>query len=294
MPKRQQYHATLQLCLRNPVIEGEDKILLKLMDTVRNGIQHPSRRTPLNNQPALYRKYRTKGFPIKTSGNRKYPAWRSLSPWMKIQLASMCIAEHPHVQMRLRLHDQIREELERDCRDYRAYLGGRLTRILKDRFGDNLHYLFIVEDLERDCITPVRSHVHGMIMLPKVDLYASTDGRTIAANARLIQREGQKRAEFVRSRPILREALQAAIGNRGQRQLLYKGVDQTGNCWTKKSYNPLFNREAISYAFKNVDAAVSMLPDNRIARSKGLATEARRFWNLVRLGEQAVSAWPNS
>lgn len=206
----------------------------------------------------------------------------------------MCIAEHPHVQIRLRLHDAIVEELARDGHDYRSYLRDRLTRVLRERFGEGLLFLFVMEDLDRDHSTLVRAHAHGMVMLPKVDLDGAKDGRTKAANARLIQREGRQRAEFIRARALLKEALQAAIGNRGRRPLHHNGVDQTGNCWTKQSYNPLFNREAISYAFKNVQSPKSTLPINRIARSQGLASEARRFWDLVRIGESAVTRWPNA
>jgi hypothetical protein len=292
MPKRQQFHATMELCFRNPTIALENKILLKLMDTTRRGIAMRSQRVPLSSHPALYTRYRTKGFPIKTDGNRKYPAWRSLSPWMKLQLASLCISAHPHIQIRLRLHDEIVEKLDSDGRDYRSYLRDRLTRILREKFGDGLLFFFVLEDLDRDRTTVVRSHAHGMVMLPKVDFGAETDGRTQAANARLILREGIQKAEFIRARADMKEALQTVIGNRTNRPLIYNGINQAANCWTKQSYNPLFNHEAISYAFKNVDAA-SMLPANRIARSKGLATEARRFWDLVRLGEQAISAWPD-
>ena len=293
MPKRQQFHATTELALRDPRISDEEKILRKLRETVNRSVKNPKLRIRHDVRPALYRKYRNLGFPIKTDGNRKYPAWRSLSPWMKLQLASLCIAEHRHVQVRLRLHDAIVEELERNQRDYRSYLRDRMTRILRERFGDRLLFLFVLEDLDRDRVTAVRTHAHGMVMLPPVNLDTPVDGRTAAARERRITRFGRTAVELAESRSLLKDALQAAVGNRGMHSRYYGGVDQASNVWTAFSYNPRFNFEAISYAFKNVDAAMSGLPANRIVRSKGLATEAHRFWDLVRLGEPAIVSWPS-
>lgn len=294
MPKRQQFHGTIELILRDERIAAEDKILRKLMHTVRRGISNPAMRTPLKARPALYKRYRVQGFPIKTDGNRKYPAWRSLSPWMKLQFSSMCIAEHPHVQVRLRLHDEIASELKVAGRDYRSVLRDRLTRFLRERHGPGLDYFFVLEDLDRDGNTPVRPHAHGMLMIPKLDLFAGSDRRTLHANERLIEKVGLPEAQWLRGRSLVKETLQVIVGNREGRDRVFGALDQTGNVWTKKSYSPLFNKEAISYAFKNVDAAGSKLPLNRVARSKRLIGEAKRFWNLVRLGEAAINQWPLS
>lgn len=293
VPKLQQVRPTLQLSLRDPVIAEEDKILQKLMHTVRAGAANATRRRPLTIQPGLYRKYRTKDFPLKNDRNRKYPAWRSLSPWMKLQLASMCIAEHPHVQIRLRLHEELVDALNAGGKDYRVFLRDRLTSILGNRFGPGTHYLFVLEDLDRDGLGRVRTHAHGMAMLPSVNLTNMKDGRTKAANERLIGKVGLRQAQFVRGRAALREALHMAVGNRGKpaRPRVVNGMDQASNVWTKESYNALFNREAISYAFKNSDSEDSRLPPNRIARSQALVTEARMFWDLVRLGEPAIAHW---
>ena len=292
MPKRQQFHATAMLCARNSVIASEEKILRKLKDAVRGGIVHPRLRMPLTTHPALYTKYRNRGFPIKTDGNRKYPAWRSLSSWMKLQLMSMCIAEHAHVQIRLRLHDEIVEKLAHEGRDYRSYLRDKMTTRLRARFAEDILFFFVLEDMGSDSTSQVRTHAHGMITLPRLDPVLMTDGRNKAAYDRLVAKRGRLEADFIKGRSMLKEVLQDIVGNRDGRPRKFQGIDQTDNVWTRRSYNPLFNYEAISYAFKNVDAAASALPENRIARSKKLVTEAQRFWNLVRLGEQALSAWP--
>lgn len=291
LPKQQQFHATIELALRHPHIAAEYKILRKLRDTVDRAVVIPALRRPLDVHPALYGRYRNTGFPIRTDGNRKYPQWRSLSPWMRLQLENMCIAEHRHVHVRLRLHDAIVERHKNLGRDYRSYLRDRMTRVLQERFGEGLHFLFVLEDLDRDGVTPVRPHAHGVVMLPHVDLDDAVDGRTIAARARQVARHGKEVVEFTEGRKRLREALKFVVGNGGQLPSHHHGVCQSANVWTRTSYNPRFNFEAISYAFKNVDAEASDLPANRIARSRGLVTEARRFWDLVRLGEPAIAAW---
>lgn len=207
---------------------------------------------------------------------------------------SMCIAEHAHVQLRPRLHDEIVEELADRGRDYRSYLRDRLTAKLRTRFSDDMHFLVVLEDMDSDSTSPVRTHAHGMIMLPKVDPDLITDGRRKAAYDRLVAKHGQSQADFIRGRNLLKEVLQEIVGNREGRPRKVRGIDQTDNVWTKRSYNPLFSHEAISYAFKNVDAEASALPANRVARSRKLVTEAKRFWDLVRLGEPAITAWPET
>lgn len=293
MPKRQQFHATSMLCARDAVIADEEKILRKLMNAAREGIKRPGLRVPLNSHPALYTRYRRLSFPIRTDGNRKHRAWRSLSPWMKLQLMSICIAEHPHVQIRLRLHDEIVDKLAHEGKDYRSHLRDRMTKRFRERFADEIQFLFVLEDMDRDSTSHVRTHAHGMVMLPNVDVTAMTDGRTKAAYHRQVAKYGQLEASFVTGRKMLKEVLQEVVGNREGRPRKIRGIDQTDNVWTKRSYNPLFNHEAISYAFKNVDSSTSALPANRIARSKKLVTEGRRFWDLIRLGEPAITAWPN-
>jgi len=154
-----------------------------------------------------------------------------------------------------------------------------------------LHFLFIIEDLDKDGTTRVRPHAHGVISMPHIDLASVGNGRTRRANERMIARLGEEAARFVRGRQAITMALKAATGNTRKRPLVFNGINQSSNIWTKRSYGPLFNKEAISYAYKNVAAPSSGLPENRIAQSQALITEARRLWELIRTGEPAMSLW---
>ncbi|WP_423140660.1 hypothetical protein ACOYW6_07245 [Parablastomonas sp. CN1-191] len=171
----------------------------------------------------------------------------------------------------------------------KVYLRDRLTRSLSE-FPQTPWYLFVMEDLDASGENQVRPHAHGMIEVPRVSLDSITDGRSRKPFERLRDKTDLLTAEIAAGRKHLRKVLRRASGHT-RRANVFNGIDQRPNVWTRESYNPLFNHEAISYAFKNADAPTSALPDNRLATSQALRTEARRLWELVRSGEAAMDQW---
>lgn len=80
--------------------------------------------------PTLYSKYRGTGFPLRNKNRRLLSPWRDLSPSMKLQVATLVLAEGSFIQFTVHLHDDRREELEAQGADLRKYILDRVTRRL--------------------------------------------------------------------------------------------------------------------------------------------------------------------
>lgn len=210
---------------------------------------------------------------------------------MKTQLASLCLGEHLHLQIRLTLHDELRLELIGNGKDLKCYMRDRMTRLLHENFVPAPMFFFVIEDLDTNGITQVRPHAHGTIQLPLVEPKNITDGRTRASYRRIEERFGDNVAKTTIGKRMIKKVLKQATGTTGKRPNEVAGVSQRSNLWSRRSYNPLFNVEAVSYAFKNADSDISGLPNNCLAVSQKLQTEARKFWELIRTGEEAMSQW---
>lgn len=291
MPKRQRVHATIELILRDKQIEYEEKILQKLKFAVRQGI--PSGRSQFKGtaQPALYIRFRGKGFPLKNLDNRKLPQWRSLSHWMKAQIIAMAIGQFEHRQFRVRLHDEVRLREEAKGTDLKVYLRDRITRVLGEGFEEDPWYLIVIEDLDTDGKTLVRPHAHGIVRIRPLPLRNISNKKSRAAYEQSAIAAGREKVELRAGIARTRQLLEQASGNNSKARNVVAGVSQNGNVWMRKSYHVFFNDEAISYAFKNADAPNSNLPINRLAISKAARREGEKLWELIRTGEQALEQW---
>lgn len=293
--KQQKVHATNQLALGDAAIAVDAKILQSVLDEARRTIKLASARRELKFHPTLYCKYRGIGFPLRTKRNRKLPQWRSLSPWMKTQLASLCLGEAPLLQIRLHIHDELRAKREAGGKDIRVYLRDRLTRTLNMNFDPAPWFFIAIEDRDVTGEIEVRPHVHGSIALPRLPVPTKIDGSPKARFRRIIDAEpgekGLAAAEYLAGRIRLHRALKIATGNDGLRPAVVGTVNQSHNVWKREPYNPLFNDHWVSYTLKNQDAASLSLSDQRLSISQPLRREAQRLWELIRTGEAAIHHW---
>ena len=231
MPKRQRVHATIELALRDARIEREDKILQKLKLAVRQSI--PQGRTQLNSSahPALYTRFRGRGFPLKNLNNRKLPQWRSLSQWMKAQLTALCIAQFEHRQIRVRLHDDVRNREEAKGTDLKVYIRDRITRTLGEGFGEAPWYLFVIEDLDKDGKTLVRPHAHGIMRVRPLSLEKVVNQKSRTGYERSAASIGRDKAELRAGIAATRQLLNQATGNGQHSRREVGGISQKGNVW---------------------------------------------------------------
>ena len=109
--KVQRVNALIELRLHDPKIDRDAKILENLKQTIRRSMARPRHPSVLANQPSLYKGYRGNGFPLRTREGYRLPIWRGLSPWMKVQLATLCIADKGYLQFKLHLHDDLTKHL---------------------------------------------------------------------------------------------------------------------------------------------------------------------------------------
>lgn len=209
---------------------------------------------------------------------------------MKAQIAALCLAEGSLLQIRLHPHDHIRATVgDRRMKDY---LRDRLVRCLKAEFIHMPRFYIVIEDQDTQGTSIVRPHVHGGIEIPRAAVPTLKDGRPTVRYRRLIERESIEEAELFAGRQRIIRALRQATGNHGRLPELAQGRSQLNNVWKRKPYRHLFNEEWVSYALKNMNAVSPSLPENRLSMTRGLNQEAQRLWNLIRLGESAISNWP--
>lgn len=289
--KRQKVRATLSLALADPQIRKEAQILDSILYSASRGLLRQPRPTAQKSHPTLYRRYRGIGFPKKTQTKRRLPAWRSLSPWMRTQIAALCLTEAGFIQVRLHLHELVRQQQEAKGADLKVYMRNRLMQQLSKVSAPAPWMFFVIEDRDSTGEQAVRPHIHGAVQIPKLRLSSVKDGRALVHLHRLAAKRGTPEAEALIGRRAVGRALRKATRNDGSLPTIIGGQSQQNNVWTRKAYHLLRNEEWVSYAFKNKDAVSTTLSKGRLAMSQELNREARRLWNLIRDGEAAMDQW---
>lgn len=127
--RMQRVDAIIDLMLNDPKIARDQKLLETLRDAVREVTLRPAARAPRKILPTLYRRYRGTPFPLKQRNGRRIPDWRQLSPWMKMQIASLCVLEKGGYTFRAHLHEDV-EPLARASKSasLREYFRDRIAR----------------------------------------------------------------------------------------------------------------------------------------------------------------------
>lgn len=287
--KVQRVDALVELRLHDPIVDRDAKILEKLKETVRRHITRPRPPEVRANRPSLYKRYRGNGFPLRTITSRRLPLWKALSPWMKVQMATLALGEKGFLQFKLHLHDDLRDELLRAGEDLRLYLRRNIYAHLKRRFARMPWFFFVMEE-HTTSGDLTRPHAHGSIELRPL---ASTDPRMLRRRYRqLAKRQGLAAAQLKAGEDTIREALKSAGGQLSRpRFATTTGLDQCRNLWASEPYGALFNSHWVDYAFKNEKRVSHCLEERRLVMPHDLTGEARRLWNLIKRGEKALDQW---
>ena len=148
--KRQRVDRLLDLRLDDSAINRDAKTLAVLKDCYRRNCIKPSYRKSLKTLPTLYVRIRGPRFPLKVSRGQDVVMWRSLSPWMKVQVSMLALAERGYMQFKVHLHDELRAELDAMGRDHKDYLRDRITRCARSQFGNTRWFFFVMEDRTPD------------------------------------------------------------------------------------------------------------------------------------------------
>ena len=284
----QRVDALVDLRLDDPRIDRDAKILEIVRASARDLIKHPIHRTRGGKHPSLYTRYRGTAFPIPSPQGLRIPLWRDLTPWMKVQLATLALSDRGYMQFKLHVHDDLMASWEAAGRDPRVELRDSIARHLKRRFPVRPWFFFVMEDLTKRG-DPTRPHAHGSIEVPPLPIPTRGLGsRRLAAMAREV---GVGKAEVARGWDVVVEALKVAAGGAGPRFAETTGVDQCRNLWPRPPYHALFNSQWVDYAFKHTKTVRTTLGQNRLVLPYDLRDEARRLWTLLTKGEPAMSAW---
>lgn len=207
---------------------------------------------------------------------------------MKVQLATLALAERGYMPFKLHLHDDLMAELDADGRDVKVYLRDAISRHMKRKLGRIPWFFFVIEDRTKDG-QPTRRHVHGSIEVIRAPIPSRGRG---SRGLRMIEKaDGTEKAEIAAGRYIIGQALKAASGAGRPRIALATGIDQSRNLWRGRPYHPIFNTQYVDYAFKNTKEVSAVLSDNRLALPNHLRGEAKRLWDLLTIGESAMSSW---
>jgi hypothetical protein len=210
---------------------------------------------------------------------------------MKVQLATLVLADRGYMQFKLHIHDDLRTELVGQGIELREWLRDSLYRHLKRRFGYSPWFFFVIED-HTTAGDPTRPHAHGSIEVRPMDI-RRVKHRSPLRQRRLVAKLGLAEAERKFAWELTAIALKAASGNGGRlpRVASVSGLDQCRNLWRRPPYHPLFNAAWVDYAFKNAKRVSKTLGENRLALPYELRREAQLLWRLVTVGEPAVSQW---
>jgi hypothetical protein len=210
---------------------------------------------------------------------------------MKVQLATLVLADRGYMQFKLHLHDDLRADLTDQGVDLREWLRDSLYRHLKRRFGYSPWFFFVIED-HTTAGEPTRPHAHGSIEVRPMDINR-VKHRSLLRKRRLVAKVGLAEAERQLAWELTAIALKAASGNGGDlpRVAVQTGLDQCRNLWRRPPYLPLFNAAWVDYAFKNAKRVSKTLGENRLALPYGPRGEAQRLWHLVTVGETEIRQW---
>jgi hypothetical protein len=192
---------------------------------------------------------------------------------------------------KIHVHDDKWDRWVREGRDTRDELRNLISLHLRRRLGEHAPEFFFVLEDSTTAGEETRPHSHGSIALASASLPAAGEGsRRLREMAEGV---GQPKAEIEAGRLLVKQALKAAAGARAPRIAATSGLDQARNVWTRRQpYHPLFNHQYVDYAFRNTRRVSRTLGDNRFAMTNPLRGEARRLWNLIKFGEEALEQWP--
>ena len=283
--------ATLDLILGDEHIGRDHRYLEILRNAMRKNLTAPRRSVLLTKRPALYSKFRGAGFPLVTGSRNIRIQWRHLTPWMRVQIASLCMHQQRFCQFRLHLHGDIQKVLANQPGQEKKYIRDRIARCLRDAFDVKPWFWFIIEDLDADGHTAIRAHVHGGIQIPLGSVPTKANGEPTRRAERIISNSGLQEAQLIFGREQVRSALKRAAGNAGNHPNIVDGIDQQNNLWMRKPYMHFSNPKWVSYAFKNTKRMRPSLGPGRLAMSRELNQEAQRLWMLVTQGEKAIDLW---
>lgn len=265
-------------------IQRDARTLKFLRDAVYRTITNPVLRAAVRSNTTLYSRYDTSAFPLSKRNGSKIPAWKILTPWMKIQVASLALAERGYRPFKVHLHDDLREGLEADGKDQRVYLRDRIRFQLRRIYGTGNvpMFYFVMEDRDKDK-GPTRPHAHGAIEIRSLSLDRILDAKAGRHMARIAKARGVEIAEREAGRWAVRRALKSAAGLEGYRgKVSAGGLHQMRNVWMRKPTFAILNQDWITYVFKNAGEHSSVLGENRLAFPYGLRQEARLLWSKIR------------
>lgn len=203
---------------------------------------------------------------------------------MKVQVASLALAERSYRPFKVHLHDDLREILEADGKDQRAYLRDRIRRQLRLVYGtENIPlFYFVIEDLDKEG-EPTRPHVHGAIEIRPLSIDRVIDPKSQRKFARTQLKGGKCAAEAEAGLQATLFALRSAAGLEGYRKrVAASGLDQARNVWTREPTFQIFNQDWITYVFKHAGKHSPALAENRLTFPYDLLQEAKKVWSKIR------------
>lgn len=208
---------------------------------------------------------------------------------MKLQMATLAMAERSYIQFTLHIHDDVREALVAEGKDLKVYLRDRISRLLRQEFRDaRPAFFFVMEDRDAQGVE-VRPHAHGSIVVPAVDIARAPRRRMSLASLVATGRSGE--AELLAGRMIVRDILKVASGhNKRAPRIASSGRNQSKNTWTRSPVKPLYNHQWVTYAFKNEHRFSTTLNDDRVALSRWAKRDAELLWNIVRDGDRVFGS----
>ncbi len=215
-PKRKKVDAGIDLQLGSPAIRRDAAILEKLKVLVRSNIGRPGRRGRLRDPATLYTRYRGNGFPLSKVHGKRVPRWKDLTPWMKVQMATMVLGDRGYMAFKLHIHDDLRAQWISQGKDLKVGLRNSMQRHLKRRFGMGKEpwFFFVMEDLTT-AGDFTRPHAHGCIELRPAPIPTCGEG---SRRLRRLAHSGQKdAAELEAAKLLIKKALKAASGGSGPR-----------------------------------------------------------------------------
>ena len=285
----QKVDALTDLRLDDVRIDHDAKVLSLLKDRARNLMLRPLLKHSGGKHPTLYKRFRGKGFPLQSLDGINISSWRALTPWMKVQLATLVLGERGYMQFKIHIRDDLRESWRTAGKDPKNELRNAISRNLKRRFGEDAPWFFFILEDRTKAGQLTRAHGHGSIELRRAELPKKGKGsRTLVRLAKV----DEENAGLEAGKLKIIDALWAASGGREPKVSVSSGVDQSRNVWLGKPYHPIFNSQWVDYAFKNAMKVSSVLGDSRLAMHQPLLQETQRLWHLVREGEAAIDRWP--
>ncbi len=289
----QRVDAVIDLALNDPLIARDQKLHGKLQDAMRHVALRPDARIVRKILPKPYRRYRGTVFPLTQRNGRPVPPWRQLSPWMKMQIASLCLIEKGHVSFRVHLHEEVEARIDTSDPDaLRRYFRDRIARCARKEFGVVPFFWFVIENRTKSGTSTTRPHIHGEIQIvAHANLPTTKHGSVLMKYRRIIAENGIEVAERIYGRERTRQVLLDATGNSESSNAVVGERNQRRNLWMRTPYFNFGNPDWVSYAFKNTRHASRRIGHRRLAISLELNREAQRLWRLIREGESAMEQW---